>query len=322
MTMKYSIPLEKDLIEKLTQFWMVIFGQRNEELNYILNGDEINDNTDYVYLKKINSTIAGTTHLTIANEMNYLGGVGEVGTDLNFRKAGIAAELCQTAITEFVNQGGVALFLGTGNPDAARIYYRLGWRKLAGANVMTYISSEESPEEYILKYFNTNDTEPRIRQGSAKDRIPLIPLITLPHDWQILDANTGIFSTRYATQNSCMGLYPKFANIKRNKQGTWFVLSTQDGKIVGVSSITVNKFNQCQIDGFTHKNYQKFWNELIQACLNWANKKNLTEYYCVISKEDEEKISLFTSLGFHTPKTSGQISINDRPIETIRLIKK
>ena len=52
MTMKYSIPLEKDLIEKLTQFWMVIFGQRNEELNYILNGDEINDNTDYVYLKK------------------------------------------------------------------------------------------------------------------------------------------------------------------------------------------------------------------------------------------------------------------------------
>ena len=78
MTMKYSIPLEKDLIEKLTQFWMVIFGQRNEELNYILNGDEINDNTDYVYLKKINSTIAGTTHLTIANEMNYLGGVCEV----------------------------------------------------------------------------------------------------------------------------------------------------------------------------------------------------------------------------------------------------
>ena len=54
----------------------------------------------------------------------------------------------------------------------------------------------------------------------------------------------------------------------------------------------------------------------------WANKKNLTDYYCVISKEDEEKISLFTSLGFHTPKTSGQISINDRPIETIRLIKK
>ena len=34
-----------------------------------------------------------------------------------------------------------------------------------------------------------------------------------------------------------------------------------------------------------------------------ANKKNLTDYYCVISKEDEEKISLFTSLGFHTPKT-------------------
>ncbi len=322
MTMKHTIPLEKDLIGKLTKFWMLIFGHRDEELNYILNGDEINDNTDYVYLKKINYNIAGTSHLTIPNHMNCLGGVGEVATDLNFRKSSIATELCQMAITEFVNQGGDALFLGTGNPDAARVYYRLGWRKLAGANVMAYIASEKSPEEYILKYFETNDTKTQIRQGSPKDRIPIIPLIMLPHDWQILDSNTGIFSTRYATQNSCMSLYPKFANIKRSKQGTWFVLSTQEGKVIGISSISINKFNQCQIDGFTHKNYQKSWNELIQACLDWASKKNINDYYCVISKEDEEKMSLFKSLGFHTPKTSGQVTINDRPIETIRLIKK
>ena len=44
-------------------------------------------------------------------------------------------------------------FLGTVNPAAARVYHRLGWRKLAGAEVMANILSGESPEAFLVEYF-------------------------------------------------------------------------------------------------------------------------------------------------------------------------
>ena len=50
--------------------------------------------------------------------------LGEVATDPKQRRSGISTRLCACALEEFRGNGGEAIFLGTGNPDAARVYYR------------------------------------------------------------------------------------------------------------------------------------------------------------------------------------------------------
>ena len=76
-----------------------------------------------------------------------------MATSPDARRSGIATQLSRQARDDFGERGGQALFLGTGNPDAARIYFRLGWRKLAGANLMVNVMNGDSPEEFLVDYF-------------------------------------------------------------------------------------------------------------------------------------------------------------------------
>ena len=47
----------------------------------------------------------------------------------------------------------------------------------------------------------------------------MIPLLISPHDWQVLDANTAMFSTRYSLQPSCMGLYRRYSAVAGDGPG-------------------------------------------------------------------------------------------------------
>src|SRR5439155_5157961 len=116
-----------------------------------------------------------------------------------FRRQGIAGMLSARARDRFSSQGGQALFLGTHNPEALRVYHRLGWRKLAGANVMAWTRAPHTPEEFLVDYFRSGEPV-TIVAGSPADRLAVIPLLVWPHEEHILDANLGMFSTRYAVQ--------------------------------------------------------------------------------------------------------------------------
>ena len=246
-------PCRRGLIPELTAFWEEIFGTSYEDFKSIFAGDEIEDNEDIVYLMRQGEDLAGTSHLTVGKAEPRLGGLGEVATPPAFRRQGIAAELCESALDDFRRQGGEAFFLGTGNPSAARIYYRFGWRKLAGANVMALIVSGNSPEAFLVDYFREAEGPTTIIPGTAAQRIPMIPLIFCPHDWQVLDANAGIFSTRYALQLSCMGLYPKYNALIQKQSGTWFGAQTDSGHLIGLATAHLDGSGVCHVDGFTHQ---------------------------------------------------------------------
>ena len=53
----------------------------------------------------------------------------------------------------FRDEGGEVLFLGTVNPAAARVYNRLGWRRLAGSTVYANVTADLSPEEFLVDWF-------------------------------------------------------------------------------------------------------------------------------------------------------------------------
>ena len=198
--------------------------------------------------------MAGACLVATSDATPSLGGFGEVATSSDARRLGIATALSRQALDEFREKGGQALFLGTGNPDAARIYFRLGWRKLAGANMMVNILNGDSPEEFLVDYFRGLGSA-TVKTPTPADRAPMIPLLVSPHDWQVLDFNTSMLSTRYTVQGSCLGLYRRYLAIAEDGQGAWFCASTAHGEIVGLSTARLDDDGRCRVDGFTHRNY-------------------------------------------------------------------
>ena len=319
---KLKVPISKSLSNELISFWKEIFGADDDlEGSVVLMGKDIDHNQDAIYIRRSSDRISGTCRLIVPNSMLQLGGFAEVATDPKFRRAGIATSLCGEAVKDFKSGLGKALFLGTGNPEAARIYHRLGWRKLPGANVMALITNGDSPEKFLVDYFR--DTRSiSISKGDPSHRIPIIPLIIAPHDWILMDVNAGIFSTRYVIQGGCMSLYPRYTALTKGGKGEWFSAISADGRVVGISTVTLNQSGECQVDGFFHFDHQGGWSELIEAAANWGISNGAVIQSSWVLIEDEDKIALFESIGFDKTDSYGKIEVNGRKINTIKLVRK
>jgi GNAT superfamily N-acetyltransferase len=146
--MRVEAPIPAALTEELQEFWGDILGHSDEHPPDVppeaYLGSETDHNRLTVYLERQAATLAGTCAITVPKKHPILGGFGEVATRPELRGGGIATRLCGRAVEEFRAAGGQALFLGTVSPAARRIYHRLGWRKLAGAEVMANISTRDT----------------------------------------------------------------------------------------------------------------------------------------------------------------------------------
>ena len=317
----HEMPLSSDLAAELSRFWEATFETSYTWLQGVLAGEERVHNRDTVYLIRDEDRLAGTCHLTIPTGCPQVGGLGEVATAPEYRHQGIATQLCTYARDEFHRQGGEALFLGTGNPAAARIYTRLGWRKLAGAHVMAHISSGDSPEAFLVDCFRDGGPV-TVAPATPVARIPMIPLLMCPHDDMVLDANTGMISTRYTVQHSCMGLYPRYEALLQDTRGMWFGAHTEQGRLLGLSTAQFDAAGACRVDGFMHHDYPHVWENLIRAAIRWCITAGGSGCWAQVACEDEDKRSRFSALGFVEAGAGEAFDIADREVETIRLIQR
>ena len=243
-----------------------------------------------------------------------------MATRPDYRGRGIATRLCEQAVEEFVAQGGEAVFLGTGNPDAARIYHRLGWRRIAGTNVWARVTTGDSPEEYLADYFRAPG-QVNIVPGDASLRVPMIPLLVTPHDWQVLDGNLPVpmLSTRYAVQSSCMGLCRKYYDLVKRDDTAWFAAKTSDERLVGISTAWVDDANVCAVDGFIHARYSDSLDALIGAAIEWGRSQDASRIRTRLSVEDEDKQAAFESLGFRKGNAYGTFTLDDREVAALTM---
>ena len=318
--MRYEAPLEPNLVDELLALWLPIFQEGIDLTREALLGKEAPRSRITVYTRRIEGDLTGACLVASSDSLPSLGGLGEVATTPQARRSGIATALTQQALDDFRAHGGQALFLGTVNPAAARIYHRLGWRKLAGANLMLNVLGGESPEEFLVDYFRGIRGEPvSVRTPSPADRAPMIPLLVSPHDWQALDFTTGMFSTRYAALDSCLGIYRRYAAIANEGRGAWFCASTDAGQIVGLSTARMDDDNGCRVDGFTHIHHLGAWEALIRAAVDWGSDMNASRIYADVSVEDDEKRALFESIGFTDASGGKPFDLDGRQVGTRRL---
>ncbi|MDP7578331.1 MAG: GNAT family N-acetyltransferase [SAR202 cluster bacterium] len=318
--MRLGIPISEDLTDELTEFWDCIFGQNPDVTRGVFLGDEVRDNHNLLYVDRRNGKIAGTCLLTTSQSVSGLACFGEVATDPIYRRSGIATELVSRAVSDFKEKGGGAIFLGTSNSNAARIYYRHGWRYLSGSGTMANITNGDSPEEYLVNYFHEVGTT-TVRTGSAIERVPMIPLIHTPHDWQVLDSNASqhIYSTRYAKQVSCNGLYPRYETVRSNGRGNWFAANTNDGRVVGLATTRLTNDNSSRVDGFTHKRHIDAWPKLIQTAARWGINHGNKSVHALLSVEDEEKQAAFEAMGFKLGTSGKPFTMGEREVSSVRM---
>ena len=322
MSERYEIPIEQDLAEELFAFWKEIFGPGDPDVPMgVFLGDEVDHSRLITYLERDGDTLTGTCGITISQANPRLAGFGEVATRPDYRGRGIASRLCGQAVEEFVAQGGEAVFLGTGNPDAARIYHRLGWRRIAGSYVWANVTTGDSPEEYLADHYRVPG-QVSIVPGDASLRVPMIPLLLTPHDWQVLDGNLPVpmVSIRYAMQSSCMGLCRKYYDLVKRDGTTWFAAKTNDERLVGISTAKIVDSDTCSIDGFIHARYTGSYGTLIGAAIEWGRSQDAGRITTRLSVEDEDKQAAFESLGFRKGSLDGTFTLDDREVAAVSMM--
>ena len=147
----------------------------------------------------------------------------------------------------------------------------------------------------------------------------MIPLLHVPHDWQVLDSNAGMFSTRYAVHGWCMSLYRRYAAVATDDRGSWFSAVTNSGRVVGLSTARLDSSGGCRVDAFAHKDHESVWRDLVQAAKDWGTGRGASSFEATVSVEDEDKRALFESIGFRTADRGKPFDLGGRKVESVRL---
>ena len=315
---RLRVPIDEGLNDRLQAFWRDIFGDAPDIEPAVLLGSEGSYNTSDLYLIEEDGQAASTAMVTSCNALPELGGFGEVATAPEARGRGLATDLCRRAVEVFADAGGKALFLGTVNPAAARIYQRLGWRKLASSIVWALITDDRSPEAFLVDYFSS-PSHSVVEEGGPGVRIPMIPLIVTPHDWRVLDANTGILSARYALVRSCMGLYPKYEALRQEGRGSWFAARDAERRVVGLSTAVLDDSQECRVDGFTHGGSDDAWDDLVRAAMHWGEARDVSSIYATACVEDEERIGRLDAVGFRGAGPAPDFDMDGRSVGAVRM---
>ncbi len=315
---RLRIPIGEGLNDRLQAFWHDIFGDAPDIEPAVLRGSETGHNTSDLYVVEERGRAISTTMVTTCNAVPELGGFGEVATLPDARGRGLATDLCRVSVADFAGAGGKALFLGTVNPAAARIYHRLGWRKLASSIVWALITDDRSPEAYLVDYFG-NPSPAVVEEGGPGVRVPMVPLIVTPHDWRVLDANTGIFSARYALVRSCMGLYPKYQALREGGRGAWFAARDGQRRIVGLSTGVLDDSRGCSVDGFTHGGSAGAWDDLLRASIEWGQANGASPVYSTACTEDEDRIARLEALGFRNAGPAPDFDLDGQTVSAVRM---
>ena len=229
MIEKHDVPLDPPLAHELVDFWTDIWNEPPDVPIDVFLGSESEHNDLSVFFERGSVGMTSTCMLVAPRAMPTISDLGAVATHPDLRNRGLSTRVCGTAVDLAFQNGCEALFVGTGGGAAARVYERLGFRKLPGANWWINVANGEPPEAFVVDYFRRPAASVTVRPASPADRLPMIPLIVSPHRWRVLDANAGIFSTAYVNAGSFTH-YMRYTKTVTDAGGSWSTAVTDDGR--------------------------------------------------------------------------------------------
>ena len=296
MIEKHDVPLDPPLAHELVDFWTFIWNDPPDMPIEAFLGSEVEHNSVAVLFERASVGVASTCMIVAPRAGPAIADLGAVATHPDLRNRGLATRVGGVAVDHAFENGCEGLFVGTGGA-AARVYERLGFHKLPGANWWINVADGDPPEAFVVDYFRRPAASVTVRPASPAHRLPMIPLIVSPHRWRVLDANAGIFSTAYATTGSFTH-YMRYTKTVIDAGGAWFTAATDDSRAVGLSTARPIGPDAWRVDAFTQSWFSDAWPELAEAAIAAVGKSGGTTCCIDVSSLDEEKIALAESLGF------------------------
>ena len=158
-----------------------------------------------------------------------------------------------------------------------------------------------------------------VMPATPADEIAALPLLVSPHDWQVLDANAGILSTRYCRQRTTRGLFSRYLAVAGDGGGACFSARSTEGGVVGLATARLDDIGGCRVDGFAHKYFLESWDVLIKAAMDWGASQGTDPCWATVSVEDEEKRALFERLGFRNIGSADEFDLDGRAVAAVRM---
>ncbi|MBR2343933.1 MAG: GNAT family N-acetyltransferase [Clostridia bacterium] len=295
-----------DLIEKT-------FGKGERALEAAqLDGSEADCNDDVVFVAREAGVLLGTIHITVPKKNPTVSGISGFVTSEAARGKGIGSRLFAAAV-EYVDTIGVETsFLGTGNPHAAKMYEKNGFRYIYGTGVM--IRTRLGHEcDFNDKYMDLPVGPFSISENSPALRISIVPLVVYKSSSVIYDINTDIVSSSCMTQTSCMGLFPRYMRLKE-AGGAYYFAADERGTVGAVMSVKPMEDGN-RVDFFYTDAFSRALPDML-ACV----QMKYDNIYFETAARDERKISVIKGLGYERTE-SGVYCYRDFEIKTLKFYK-
>jgi hypothetical protein len=150
--------------------------------------------------------------------------LGEVFTRPDRRGRHLAGAVCAALLERFDAAGGRVIYLGTGEPAAARIYAGLGFRPYP-RGLMRRESGAGFDEQWFAR------SEARIRPLTWGDIPRVVQLYAAPNPWYSASWMQGLYSASHVVHDRCNSLVKH--TWQATRAGAWLGMVNAEGALVG-----------------------------------------------------------------------------------------
>lgn len=218
--------------------------------------------------------------------------LGYVFTDPAWRGKGLSQGICSRLWEHFAARGGEAMYLGTGNPAARRIYEKLGFAPHHG-NVMRRLTPS-AKDPALEPARGRPASRVAARPADWGDLARLVALCTGKFPWIVRDHAEGFVLPPGAEMRRCVSIGVALLLRAEAPGNSLGVLESEDGRIVGCASIVEAPAAQPRtLEFIVHPDHAASAVPGLRALLPPA-----TPLLCHASPADSAKLGILRDLGF------------------------
>ncbi len=246
------------------------------------------------FVGEIEGEVAGSMICFTPAGKREVGLVEFVHTEEKHRKKGVASALLARLIEQFTEDGGMALYLCTGNPIAGNLYEKCGFWYNVGDGMRYLAPGSEDFEKTYLAFCGTA----QIRDATWADLPPASLLYNYPEPrWFIKDYLTQTFrDMRFESH------FVKLMRRAENQKGALVVLENPQQRVVGMAALErLNTFHEQHVATLSFRVCPSYFQqapELLKAAAQRAKELSIKILNIHIADCDDEQKKLAKSAGF------------------------
>jgi GNAT superfamily N-acetyltransferase len=259
----------------------------------------------------VDGEIASTCWTMTAAGEPRLGTLGEVFTRADRRGRRLAGAVCAALLDRFDAAGGRVIYLGTGEPHAARIYASLGFRPHPRG-----LMRRETGEGFDDAWFRVSDVA--VRPLTWGDVPRVVQLYAAPNPWYSAAWMQGLYSASHVIHDRCNSLVKHTWQATRG--GAWLGLVNAEGALVGSGPMQPRGNEKAvlggDVDVFVHPAFRHGAATLLAAMAAEGRRLGWRWLRTEVPLDDDDKRRTWHAAGFRPEgRLPAAISIAGRELE-------